>query len=348
MISLAVVWTVAVFALLIVIHELGHFWAAKRSGVLVYEFAVGFGPRLAGVRWGETEYSLRLLPLGGFVRMAGMQPDEEGLDQVPPARRFLQRPLGDRARIVAAGPVMNVVLAVLLFAVVFAGIGVPSPLPVVGAVEPGYPAEAAGLRPGDRIVAVDGRDVRQWEDVVKAIQDSAGRVITLTVRRDEQRLDIRVTPRPDPRRPGTGIIGIRPATETVRTGVGEALRLGAQHTYQVAAGFILALGRMLTGQGGIDVIGPVGIGQQIGEAAQMGLSQVILLAAVLSANLALVNLLPIPALDGGRLLFLTVEAVRGRPVDPEQENLIHFLGFALLMLLAIFITFRDILRLNAS
>ncbi|HEY8414486.1 MAG TPA: RIP metalloprotease RseP [Thermaerobacter sp.] len=348
MIGLTVFWTVAVFALLIVIHELGHFWAAKRKGVLVYEFAVGFGPRLGAVRRGETEYTLRLLPLGGFVRMAGMQPGEEGLEKVPVERRFLERPLPDRVSIIAAGPLMNVALAVLLFALVFAVVGVPQPVPVVAGVEQGYPAAEAGLRPGDRIVAIDGRAVDDWGDVVTTVQEAAGRTLAITVEREGQRLTLRVMPRPDPRRPGTGVIGIRPELETFRTGVIEALRLGAVHTLRVAAGFVLALVNLVTGQGGIDVVGPVGIGQQIGEAARVGLSQVILLAAVLSANLALVNLLPIPALDGGRLLFLAVEAVRGRPVDPEQENLVHFLGFALLMLLAIFITYRDILRLNGS
>lgn len=348
MIWLTVLWTVAVFALLIVIHELGHFWAAKRKGVLVYEFALGFGPRLGAVRRGETEYSLRLFPLGGFVRMAGMQPEEEGLERVPPERRFLNRPLADRVGIIAAGPLMNVALAVVLFTLVFAVVGVPQPVPVVGGVEQGYPAAEAGLRPGDRIVGIDGRPVENWGDVVAMIQGAPGRTLAITVERDGHRLTLEVTPRPDPRRPGAGVIGIRPATETFRTGAVEAVRLGAAHTLRVAAGFVLALVQMATGQGGVDVMGPVGIGQQIGEAARVGLSQVILLAAVLSANLALVNLLPIPALDGGRLLFLAVEAVRGRPVDPEQENLVHFLGFALLMLLAIFITYRDILRLNGS
>ncbi|ADU51124.1 membrane-associated zinc metalloprotease [Thermaerobacter marianensis DSM 12885] len=343
-----VVWTIAVFALLIVIHELGHFWAAKRSGVLVHEFALGFGPRLAYVRRGETEYSLRLLPLGGFVRMAGMQPDEEGLEDVPPPRRFLGRPLGDRLKIIAAGPVMNVVLAVVLFTLVFAVIGVPVARPVVGEVVAGYPAAEAGLRPGDRIVAIDGQPVESWEQVVEGIQGAGQRPVEITVRRGEATLTVRVTPRPDPQRPGVGVVGIRPQVETARTGVVEAVVRGAQATYQVAAGFVLALVHLITGQGGFDIIGPVGIGRQIGEAARVGLSQVVLLAAVLSANLALVNLLPIPALDGGRLLFLAVEAVRGRPVDPEQENLIHFVGFALLMLLAIVITYRDLLRLNAS
>lgn len=345
---MAVIWTIAVFALLIVIHELGHFLAAKRSGVLVHEFALGFGPRLASWRRGETEYSLRLLPLGGFVRMAGMHAEEEGLEAIPPQRRFLGRPLGHRVGIIAAGPVMNVLLAIALFAVVFAGIGLPAPLPVVGDVEPGYPADDAGLRPGDRFVAIDGRPVQDWEDVVRTIQGAPGRSLELTIQRDGRILQVPIEPRSDPRRAGVGVIGVRPATETVRTGIGEALRLGAEQTWRVAVGFLAAIAHLVSGGGGVDVLGPVGIGQQIGEAARVGLNQVILLAAVLSANLALVNLLPVPALDGGRLLFLMVEGVRGRPVDPQQENMIHFVGFALLMLLAMFITFRDLLRLGAS
>lgn len=339
--------TVVVFGVLIFIHELGHFLAARRAGVRVHEFALGFGPRLLGWRRGHTQYSVRALPLGGFVRMAGMHPGEEDLAEVPPAERFLHKPVGARAAIIFAGPAMNLALAALLFTILFGWVGVPEFRLVVAEVLPGSPAEQAGLRPGDRLLAVDGDPLAEWPELVQRVQSSPGRPLRLTVERAGQRLELTVTPRPHPSDPRRGVIGVRPEIVQVRRPALAAVRDGLAWTARVTVGFVDALVRLARGQGGSEVIGPVGIGQQLGEAAQAGWAQLLFFAAVLSANLALVNLLPIPALDGSRLLFLAVEAVRGRPLDPEKEHVIHLIGFALLLLLGIVITYRDILRLTS-
>lgn len=337
--------TILVFGLLIFIHELGHFLAARAAGVRVHEFALGFGPVLVAWRRGPTRYSVRALPLGGFVRMAGMHPGEEDLAEVPPRQRFLNQALGWRTAIIAAGPAMNLVLALVLFAALFGLVGVPESRLVVAAVEPGYPAEAAGFRPGDRLLAVDGRPLEHWQQLVAVVRQHPGRPLRFQVERDGRTLELVVVPRPLPEDPRVGVIGIRPVSEVVRRPPGAALREAATWTARVALGFAEGLARLLRGEGGTELIGPVGIGEQLGQAARAGVAQLLFLAAVLSANLALINLLPIPALDGSRLMFLALEAVRGRPVDPEKEHVIHLIGFALLILLGLVITYRDILRL---
>lgn len=338
-----VVATVVVFGMLILIHELGHFLMARRAGVRVHEFALGFGPRVLSTRRGPTMYSLRAVPLGGFVRMAGMHPGEEDWAAIPARERFLDQPIGTRAAIIAAGPAMNILLAVLLFALVFAAVGLEEPTLEVARVVPGMPAQEAGLQPGDEITAVAGQPVNSWEQLARGIQSRPGEPTELEIRRDGSRLTITVTP--VEQSPGYGVIGIEPVMITKRTPPLQAIGEGMVWTGRVIVSFFDGLARMFAGQGGADIIGPVGIGQHIGEATRMGLANVMLLAAVLSANLALINLLPIPALDGSRLVFLAWEWIRGRPVDPDKEGFVHFVGFALLLVLAILITYRDILNL---
>lgn len=335
--------TVLVFGVLILIHELGHFLAARRAGVRVHEFALGFGPRLLSTRRGNTMYSLRAVPLGGFVRMAGMHPVEDDWDDIPPRERFLDQSIGTRASIIAAGPAMNILLAVLLFALVFSAVGLAEPTLRVARVSPGMPAQEAGLQPGDEITAVAGRPVNNWEQLARGIQGRPGEPTELEIIRDGERLTLTVTPLEQA--PGYGIIGIEPEIINKRTPPLQAVGEGILWTGRVIVSFFDGLARLFAGQGGADIIGPVGIGQHIGEATRMGLANVLLLAAVLNANLALINLLPIPALDGSRLVFLVWEWIRGRPVDPDKEGFVHFVGFALLLVLAILITYRDILNL---
>lgn len=334
---------VLVFGGLIFIHEFGHFLAAKRAGVLVNEFALGFGPRLAAFRRGDTVYALRLLPLGGFVRLAGMYPPRDAGEVPPPGRGFNDKTVGQRMGIAAAGPLMNVVLAAVLLTLVLAAVGVPMPVPTVDAVEPGRPAAEAGLRPGDAIVAVDGRPVREWLQVQQAIAASPGRPLALTLRRDGRELELTVVP---DEVEGRGFLGIRPEARVRRLPPLAAVVGGVRWTGDIVTMTVQGLAAAVRGAGGADILGPVGIGQQIGEASRHGLRTLLILAAVLSVNLGLLNLLPFPALDGSRLAFLFLEAVRGRPVDPERENWIHAVGFALLMLLLLVVTYRDLLRLQ--
>ncbi|MEX2355901.1 MAG: RIP metalloprotease RseP [Thermaerobacterales bacterium] len=336
--------TVIVFGLLIFIHELGHFLVAKRAGVLVHEFALGFGPRIYSFRRQETEYSLRAVPLGGFVRMAGMHPKEEDLENIDRRRWFLNKSIGQRMGIIVAGPLMNFVLAAVLFAGIFGVIGVASPTLEIEMIQPGYPADEAGLQPGDEIRSIDGVTVTHWDELVAMVQDSPNEPLEFVVDRGNESISMTMTP--DQRPDGRGVIGIQPAMVTQRAGPGTAVAEGVLWTGRIVGAFFEAIGLMISGQGGADVVGPVGIGQHIGEATRTGLPNLVFLAALLSANLGLINLLPIPPLDGSRLIFMFWEMVRGRPVDPEKEGLVHFIGFALLLMLAIFITYRDILRLT--
>ncbi|HEY8450150.1 MAG TPA: M50 family metallopeptidase, partial [Bacillota bacterium] len=272
--------TVVVLGGLIFVHELGHFLVAKATGVRVHEFALGFGPRLLGLRRGHTDYSLRLLPLGGFVRMAGMHPGEEQLDEVPPPARFYNRSIGERMAVIFAGPLANLLLAAVLFVVLFAVIGVASPSLVVADVEPGFPADAAGIRPGDRIVALDGERLEDWSQLVEGVQSRPGRSLELTIERDGREQVIQLTPVDTG--DGRGVIGIRPVMQHQRFGLLESVEQGLQWTARVVAAFFAALGDLVRGQGPGQIIGPVGIGAEIGEATRTGLPNLVLLAGLLS------------------------------------------------------------------
>lgn len=337
--------TVVVLGGLIFVHELGHFLVAKLAGVRVHEFALGFGPRLIGFRKGHTEYSLRAFPLGGFVRMAGMHPDEERPDdgEIPPEQQFMHRPIGARMAIIFAGPLANLLLAVALFALLFAVIGVAAPTLVVDGVEAGLPAEAAGIQPGDEITAVDGVRLESWDELVESIQQRPGEPLQLTIRRDGGSHTITITP--VDQGDGRGIIGVRPQLAYRKFTIIESIGQGLEWTGRVIGAFYAALVDLIQGRGAGQIIGPVGIGMEIGEATRSGLPNLVLLAGLLSINLGLINLLPIPALDGSRLMFLAIEAIRGRPLDPDKEGVIHLVGFALMLALLVLISVRDVIRI---
>ncbi|MDQ7793787.1 MAG: RIP metalloprotease RseP [bacterium] len=336
--------SVLLFGFLILFHELGHFLAARRAGVRVHEFAIGFGPRLVATQRGETRFSLRLFPLGGFVRMAGTDPGD-----APDPRNFTQRPLASRVLVIAAGPLMNLVVAVLIFAFVFAvlGIAVPRLEPAtIGEVLPGHPAREAGMKAGDQVVAVDGEPVADWDELVALVQRRPGREVTFEVERDGRRLLIPIVPEESRDSPGRGFIGVAPVVEIHRLPPLQAVAGGAMFAGQLLVLVLRAIAGMVLGRQPLDLVGPVGAVAFIGQATRAGLENLLRLAGFFSLNIGLFNLLPIPALDGSRLLFLGVEGVRGRPIDPEKENFVHFVGFALLLLLIIVVTYKDILRLD--
>ena len=331
---------VFVFGLLIIFHELGHFLLAKAAGVKVHEFSIGFGPKLFGIPRKETAYNLRLFPLGGFVRMAGMDPEEKDVDE---ERSFQKKPVILRMLIILSGPLMNFVLAIFIaaFVLVFQGMSVPTT--TVGQVQPGGPAEKAGLLPGDRIIAVDGREIGQWTDLTEEIGARPGQPLSLLVERGGERREFRMVPYADEQ--GKGKIGVYPAQELQRLNPFSALAAGAEYTVRLTGVIVAFLGQMITGKAPADLGGPVRIVWEINRAAELGFFSLLQLAAFLSVNLGLFNLFPIPALDGSRLLFLAVEGLRGRPVDPVKENFIHFVGFGLLLLVIVVITYNDILQL---
>jgi regulator of sigma E protease len=328
------------FGLMILAHELGHFLVAKAAGVRVRAFAVGFGPPVVRTRRGDTEYRLNALPLGGYVRLEG----EEFEDELGPGS-FRAKSVWTRIAVVAAGPLMNVVLSVLLIATAAWAYGVPQRVTnAIASVRPGWPAAEAGLRPGDRIVAIDGTPTADGETMVRTIHRSAGRPLRLTVQRGDEHFQVVVTPRLDPQL-GVGITGITPAVQRRRFAPHEALAWGVVQTVRSMREVVRGVAR-LVGSGDVleELAGPVGAVRLLGDAAEVGFDSYLFMTAFLSVMIGLFNLLPIPALDGGRLAFLLVEAVRRRAVDPRREGYVHLVGFALLLLLILALTYRDVLR----
>ncbi len=410
---------IVIFGLLVFIHEWGHLVIAKKAGILCREFAIGFGPKLFSFVRNETTYTIRLLPLGGFVRMAGEDPelvqikpgyeigllftkegkvsrmiinnkskhpdckviqvekvdmekdlfiqgytedteelvtyeldrraeyvyDEKSTQIAPYDRQFGSKTVGQRAAAIFAGPFMNFVLAVFVLIIYAAVAGLPVNESVVGDVTDDGPAVEAGLESGDRITSIDGEEVTTWEDMTEIIQENPNENMNFEISRENETFNIEMAPeeREVPEAENVGVIGVMAPTERSISG---ALAFGFTQTYEYTALIIEALGLLITGEFSLDALaGPVGIYEYTGEVAAMGFLVLLQWTAILSVNLGIINLLPLPALDGGRLMFIGLEAVRGKPVDPQKEGMVHLIGFALLMLLVLAVTWNDINRL---
>lgn len=341
--------SVLVISVLILVHEWGHFFVARRSGVRVMKFSIGFGPRLWGWRRGGTEYAVSLLPLGGYVKLAG----EHAEERTHGPHEFLAQPCGVRARIVAAGPLVNALVSSLTLWVVLV-IGYPELLPTVGRVMDDMPAKAAGLQIGDAIRAADGRSVRTWDELTKIIHGSPDRPLTLQIDRAGQPLSVTLTPtaRPstDPfgRTRTVGLIGIVPRGdfEPYRVGPLEAVVQTIQKQGEWVGQTVLSLWSLATGRLSAQesLTGPIGILYLTSEAARMGLGSLLYLVSIFSLSLAIFNLFPIPILDGGHLLFLALEKLRGRPVSVKIQEQATKVSFAVLMTLLVFICVNDLQR----
>ncbi|KYD00042.1 RIP metalloprotease RseP [Heyndrickxia sporothermodurans] len=410
---------IIIFGALVFFHEAGHFYFAKRAGILVREFAIGFGPKVLSFRKNETLYTIRLLPIGGYVRMAGedqemsdlkagqrvgllfnekeevnkivvngksrfadirtIEVEESDLDhkliikgyeegdedetlktfsitkdavivedrvetQIAPwDRQFGSKSLGHRAMTIFAGPMMNFVLAIVIFTILAIIQGVPVNDPVLGKLTPDGAAKQAGLHEGDTIISIDGSEISSWEDIVEVIQKHPGEELMFTIERNNQTKDIAVTPKAE--KEGNQEIGRIGVNNPVQKSPLKVATYGVEQTYQWTIEIFRMLGKLVTGQFSIDMLsGPVGIYKSTEVVAKSGIIFLMKWAALLSINLGIMNLLPIPALDGGRLLFFGVEALRGKPIDRQKEGMVHFIGFMLLMLLMIIVTWNDIQR----
>lgn len=342
--SLGIIVALIVFSIIILFHEFGHFLLAKKNGIGVTEFALGMGPILFSFKRGETVYALKALPLGGSCSMVGEDTDETGDNS------FNSKGVWQRFSVIAAGPVFNFILA-FVFAVILVSI-VGFDTPVVYKVEEGGPAWEAGIRDGDVIQSVNGKKVHMYKEFrIEVLMNSGGAPMEMVLSRNGSTYGTTVTP--ELGSDGTYKIQIY-GGQYERTGVLDTLKYSVFEVRYWITTTVRSLGMLITGQvSANDLSGPVGIVDMIDdtyqEARSYGWLDVLLnmmnICILLSANLGVVNLLPIPALDGGRLVFLIVEAVRGKPVPPEKEGWVHTIGFALLMVLMVFILYNDIHKL---
>ncbi|PTL37167.1 RIP metalloprotease RseP [Candidatus Methylomirabilis limnetica] len=347
----SLLWAVLVLGGLIFIHELGHFLVAKRAGVKVLKFSLGFGPKIIGITRGETEYLLSAIPLGGYVKMHGEDPKEEVAD---PERSFSAKSVGWRSLIILAGPGSNLLLAVAIFWVIFTISGVPVPSTRIGKILEGYPAQTAGLKTDDRILAIDGNPVDSWEDIPARISKRAGQPVQLTVEREGTKFDVTVHPKIDRvksifgEEEEIGRIGISQAENIVMAKANPLSAFGRaiSHTYDLSRLILLTFVKLIQGVVPAKTIGgPLLVAQMAGQQARLGILYLLNFTAVLSINLAILNLLPIPILDGGHLLFSLIEAVRGKPVSLQKREMAQQVGMAMLVALMIFAFYNDIFRL---
>jgi regulator of sigma E protease len=353
-VSVNILATIVLLGILIFAHEFGHFIVAKRLGVGVLKFSLGFGRRLFGKKIGETEYLVSMIPLGGYVKLLG-ESDQEVLSPEDQKRSFLTQPVWKRIAIVLAGPVFNFLLAIIIFAVIFMA-GIPVYTSVIGEVQKDSAAFKAGLKAGDAVVAIDGKNVSRWDDMSVIISESQGKTLTLTVTRDGQNQELKVTPTKvqDKDIFGEEIdlyrIGIMRSSQTVieRQNPLEACWSSLKQTWFFVKVTLISFVKLVEGviSPSKSLGGPIFIAQLAGAAVKKGLLDFVYFMAVLSVNLAILNLLPIPVLDGGHLMFYGIEMIIGRPVSLKWREMAQQIGFVLLILLMIFVFMLDIDRLN--
>ncbi len=340
---MTIVIALIMIAVLILAHEWGHFMAARRIGIPVYEFSLGFGHKLLSTNKNGVEYSLRLIPLGGFVRMAGEEPGDMNNPD-----GFNTRKPWEKIVVSFSGPFMNFVLALFIFIYSFAVIGVAQQVDeaVVGDILQGKPAATAGLQTNDRILAINDKNISSWNEFVDTIKNNAvGTPLVVKVERDGAISSLILQSVQD-ETTGKPIVGVYPQVEFEKQGIMNSIKLGIIQTYQMSALLLSGLGMLFTGAASAsDLAGPVGITNMVGEAARGGMGYLLSFAAFLSINLGIINLLPIPALDGSRIVFALLEVVRRKPLDPDKEGFIHWVGFMFLMLIIVFATYNDIVRL---
>ncbi len=333
----------AILGALIVFHEFGHLVLAKRAGVTVTNFAIGFGPALFSVYRGGTRYSVNLLPLGGYCKMVGE--DEADSGTADPGN-FQHKPLTSRFAIIAAGPVFNLILAALIFAFIGVAIGLPTGYTnVVAQVQPGKPFAAAGIRSGDEIVALNGQPVRSGQEMIDYIHARPNQAIAVDIRHNGiiQHLKIRTNADTQDGKK-VGLFGFAPLPAIEHASFATGVGWGFTMVYYTVVAQIAGIYEAISHHDASAVAGPVGIAHVVADAQSLGAFWVLRIAGMLSVVLALFNLLPLPALDGGRIAFLFIELLRGRPVSPEKEGLVHLTGFALLMVLFVFITYHDVVQ----
>ncbi len=340
-----IIIAIVIFSVIILFHELGHFLLAKANGIKVNEFCLGMGPTLFGITRGDTKYSLKLFPIGGACMMEGE--DEESTSD----RAFGKKSVWARLSVVVAGPLFNFLMAFLFALVLIFNVGYD--LPVLSGVQEGMPAEAAGMREGDVIVRMNRSRIHFFREIRAYTQFHPGEAVELIYERDGERHTTMITPAYD-EESGAYLYGFLGSVQKTRGNIFQIIRYSAYEVKYWISLTLNSLKSLVTGRVSVNELsGPVGIVDMIGEGYERSIVegwfsaflQMLYMSVFLSANLGVMNLLPLPALDGGRILFMLVEVVRGRRVNPEKEGMVHFVGIMLLFALMIFVMFNDVRKL---
>lgn len=351
---LTVISVIVVLGLLIAFHELGHFWAAKSLGIGVKSFSLGFPPKLLSFKYGQTEYRISAIPLGGYVQLVGERDVEDLPEGFTPEQSFALRPPWQRMIVVAAGPIFNFILAWLLFWGIFWANGLTEALPVVGKLAEQSAAVEAGVQPGDQVLSIDGKPIKYFSDLSRSIETCEGRALRFEVKRGEETLTLSIAPRltvdknifgEEKKLYRIGVHNDPTKYEAVRLGPVQAAGVAVERTWKIIS---------LTGQTFVKLIeavvplksvgGPLMIMEMVADQSKEGLSSLAALTAFISVNLGVLNLLPIPVLDGGLLLFLLIETVRRKPTSERLMEITTKFGLALLLLLMIVATYNDLQR----
>jgi len=353
LITTSIISVIILLSVLIFVHEFGHFLAARFLGVGVLKFSLGFGPKLIGKKWGETEYLISLLPLGGYLKLLG-ESEDDVLSEEDEKRSFLKQPPLKRIAIVVAGPLSNFLLAILIFTVIYM-IGLPTLTTQIGPVQPDSPAFNAGIAEGDKILAIDGKKVIRWEKMAEVVAKSGGKELRITIKRGQQLKDITLRPKLFKLKNIFGEdvdsykIGVSPSAQTVteRKNPFAAFFLGLKQTYFISKLTLVGLVKIINGTVSPKTLGgPILIAQIAGTQVKEGIISFVLFMALLSVNLAVLNLLPIPVLDGGHISFYLFEIIAGKEVNIKFKERAQQIGIALLIILMLFVFIVDIERLN--
>lgn len=343
---------IVLLGVIIFVHELGHFLFAKLLGVRVLKFSLGFGPKLIGKKYGDTEYLVSSVPLGGYVKMLGEAQDEE-LKEEEKAVAYNYQKVWKRFIIVFAGPLFNILFAVVIFFFSFVN-GLPVLVSEIGSVMPDTPAEKAGLMKGDRIIEIDGVSINQWDEMTDIIHRSPGKPLSVRVRRDGTVFQISITPEKKMGRnifgegKEVGLIGIKPSDSTVikRENIADALTDSISRTWEISALTLVSIVKLIQRVIPMDTIGgPVLIVQMAGEQASKGFLNFFIFMAIININLGVLNLLPIPILDGGHVLFLGIEAIRRKPLSDKVIAISQRIGLVIILTLMAFALYNDFMRL---
>lgn len=344
---MTIIYFILILGVTIFVHELGHFIFAKKAGIYCHEFSLGMGPKIWSFRRknDETLYAIRLLPIGGFVQMAGEEIEEDS--SVPKDRQLNSKTWKQKFLTIIAGIMFNFILAIIIFFFIALFNGVPSTRPIVEVTDETLPAYSAGLKTGDIITRVNDKRITSTDRLMLELQVNSGKKVTLEVKRDGDINELTISPKKITNEDKTEsyVYGFT-ITTTFEKGIFVSLQYAFMKTGFLVEQMFLVITYLITGAISLDnLAGPIGIYNIVGETARTGLTNLIFLLAYISINVGFINLLPIPAFDGGRILFLIIEKIKRSPVNPKVENIIHTVGFILLMILMVFITYNDIIRI---